>query len=46
MDPGRSDDLAAAIDELGELVGRFLGGTVTARGTLTRESPELVIVED
>ncbi len=46
VDPGRSDDLAAAIDELGELVGRFLGGTVTARGTLTRESPELVIVED
>lgn len=46
VDPGRADDLAAAIGDLEGLVTRFLGGTVTARGTLTKESPELVIVED
>ena len=46
VDPGRADDLAAAIGDREGLVTRFLGGTVTARGTLTKESPELVIVED
>ena len=45
VDPERADDLAAAIGDLEELVGTYLGGTVCARGTLTRENPELVIVE-
>ncbi|MEY8436868.1 phenylalanine--tRNA ligase beta subunit-related protein [Atopobiaceae bacterium 24-176] len=45
VDPARADDLAAAMGDLEGLVSEYLSGTVCARGTLTRENPEMVLVD-
>lgn len=44
VDPSRTADLKAAIDELEELVVRYLGANVDAKGIVTRENPEMTIV--
>ena len=45
VDPARSQDLEAALADLGSLIGEFLGGTVTAQDILTAEKPRLTLVE-
>lgn len=45
VDPSRSDDLDAAIDQLAEYVERYLGGTIFAKEIITRENPTMVIDE-
>ncbi len=46
VEPGRVDDLRAALDELCELLPRYLGGTVHAKGIATRDNPGITISED
>lgn len=41
VDPKRSADLHAAIDEMGQLAEEILGGTVTNKGFATMTSPEV-----
>lgn len=45
VDPARSEDLAAALEDLESLIGEFLGGTLSARGILTAENPQLTLAE-
>lgn len=45
VDPARSEDLVAAIDELAELHERYLGATVFNKQIITRDNPEMVIAE-
>ena len=44
VDPSRSADLHAAIDEVARLAEEILGGTVTAKGFVTKDSPEMELV--
>ncbi len=43
VDPGRVDDLRAALDELAGLLERYVGAVVIAKQVVTRGNPELVI---
>lgn len=45
VDPARSENLQAAIDELAEAVNGYLGAKIFAKEIITRENPSLVIDE-
>lgn len=45
VDPARATDLQAALDELEQLVTRYLGAEVRAKQILTCENPEMVLAE-
>lgn len=43
VDPGRSADLRAAVDDLARLVEHYLGATIAAKKVITRDDPEMTI---
>ncbi len=43
VDPARSDDLQAAVDELADLVEQHLGASIFAARIVTRDDPSMVI---
>lgn len=43
VDPARSDDLQAAIDQLADMVQRYLGADIFAKQVITREDPTMII---
>ncbi len=43
VDPARAEDLAAATDQLANLVQRYLGATIFAKEIITRSNPTMVI---
>ena len=45
VEPARVDDCRAAIDELAELVERYLGATIAVKDVITREHREVVIAQ-
>ncbi len=45
VDPSRSADLRSAVDELARLAERYLGATIVARRIITRDDPEMTVVE-
>ncbi|TJW10171.1 B3/B4 domain-containing protein [Parvibacter caecicola] len=45
VDPARSADLQAAIDELAEMMSEYLGANIFAKEIITRENPTMVIDE-
>ncbi|MDE8703845.1 hypothetical protein PZH32_12885, partial [Adlercreutzia equolifaciens] len=45
VDPARADDLAAATDQLADMVQRYLGADIFAKQIITRENPTTVIDE-
>ncbi len=45
VDPSRSDDLDAAVDQLADLVQRYLGASIFAKQIVTRDNPSMVIDE-
>lgn len=45
VDPARTDELEAALDEFAGLMERYLGASVAARAVIDRAHPELAIAE-
>ena len=45
VDGARLSELHAALDEFADLMHRFLGAEVAAKGIVTKDSPEMTIVE-
>jgi len=45
VDPARSADLQAAIDELAKMMSEYLGANIFAKEIITRENPTMVIDE-
>ncbi|WP_295994586.1 phenylalanine--tRNA ligase beta subunit-related protein, partial [uncultured Adlercreutzia sp.] len=45
VDPARAADLAAATDQLSDMVQRYLGADIFAKQIITRENPTMVIDE-
>ncbi|MFR1638696.1 MAG: B3/4 domain-containing protein [Eggerthellaceae bacterium] len=45
VDPDRTDELEAALDEFAGLMERYLGASVAARAVIDRAHPELAIAE-
>ncbi len=45
VEPARVDDCRAAIDELAELVERYLGATIAVKDVITSEHREVVIAQ-
>ena len=45
VDPARAADLQAAVDELAEMMGTYLGADIFAKQIITRENPVMVIDE-
>ncbi|MGI6045553.1 MAG: B3/4 domain-containing protein [Eggerthellaceae bacterium] len=45
VDARRSDDLHAALDELAELIKRYLGATIERKEIITQSNPEMVLVD-
>ena len=45
VDPARADDLEAAVDQLADMVQRYLGADIFAKQIITRGNPTMVIDE-
>lgn len=45
VDPARADDLEAAVDQLADMVQRYLGADIFAKQIITRDNPTMVIDE-
>lgn len=45
VDGARLPELHAALDEFADLMRRFLGAEVAAKGIVTKDNPEMTIVE-
>lgn len=45
VDGARLPELHAALDEFADLMRRFLGAEVAAKGIVTKNNPEMTIVE-
>ena len=45
VEPERADDCQAAVDELAQLVERYLGATIRVKALVTAENPEVVIAD-
>ena len=45
VDGARLAELHAALDEFADLMRRFLGAEVAAKGIVTKSNPEMTIVE-
>lgn len=45
VDPARADELEAAVDQLADMVQRYLGADIFAKQIVTRDNPTMVIDE-